>query len=81
MKTQALKLLVVVTVCLAIAGCAAPATVPPTATPIPPTPLAPEGLDVVRAWADTIYRGDVDAALSYFTDDGNYLLYYTAYGK
>lgn len=64
-----------------LAACAAPATAPPTATPLPPTPLAPEGMDVVQAWADAIYRGDVDAALSYFTDDGNYLLGYTAYGK
>lgn len=84
MKGPALKLLVVVTVCLAIAaGCAAPAAAPepPTATPIPPTPLAPEGMDVVRAWADALYSGDVDAALSYFTDDGSYVLFYQAHGK
>lgn len=62
--------------------------VPPTSTPVPPTPAtlpaeaaAPDQIAVVQAWADAIYSGDVDAALSYFTDDGNYLLYYTAYGK
>ena len=36
---------------------------------------------MVHAWADAIYSGDVDEALSYFTDDGQYLLYYTANGK
>ncbi len=77
MKGPSLKFLIIVTVCLAIAaGCATP-----VAAPEPPTPLAPEGMDVVRAWADAIYRGDVDAALSYFTDDGAYLLSYPARGK
>jgi len=77
-----------------LAACAMPAAVP-TATPVPPAPTpapptpapspteaaAPDPVAVVRAWGDAIYSGDVDAALSYFTDDGNYLLGYTAWGK
>lgn len=71
-----------------LAACAAPATapptptptpVPPTATPEPPTPTlvppaaaAPEQLAVIQAWADAIYRDNVDAALAQFTDDGSY---------
>lgn len=70
MKGPSLKLLVIVTVCLAIAaGCATPATVPPTATPIPPTPLAPEGMDVVQAWMEAISAGDVDASLALVSKD------------
>lgn len=72
-----------------LAACAAPAAAPapPADTPMPstdtPAPPAAESdpVAVVRAWGDAIYSGDVDAALSYFTDDGNYLLGYTAYEK
>lgn len=87
MKGQSLKLLVIVTVCLTIAaGCAAPAApeptpVPPEPTPTPVPPAAPDLLAVVQAWADAIDRDDVDAALSYFTDDGKYLVGEPAYGK
>ena len=58
-----------------LAACAAPAAaeatpVPPTDTPMPPadTPAPPaaksDPVSVVQAWADAIYSGDVDAALS-----------------
>ena len=51
-----------------------------------PTPLrrpqqSPIPSAVVQAWADAINSGDVDAALDLFTDDGKYLIGYTAYGK
>lgn len=76
--------LIVASVCLVIAaGCAAPTATPepPAPTPVPPAAAAPDQLAAVKAWADAIYRGDVDAALSYFTDDGKYLVGEPAYGK
>ncbi len=69
-------------------ACAARHTpAPPTDTPVPPadTPAPPaaesDPVAVVQAWVDAIYSGDVDAALSYFTDDGKYLMDYTANDK
>lgn len=89
-----LKVFSMVLIAALLAACAAPAaaptatTLPPSPTPLPPTPLPaptevppPDPIAVVQAWADAIYSGDADAALSYFTDDGNYLLGYTVYGK
>ncbi len=72
-----------------LVACEAPAAAPapPTDTPVPPTdtPVPPAAesnpVAVVKAWADAIYSGDVDAALSYFTDDGKYLIGYTANDK
>ena len=45
--------------------------VPPTATPIPPTPT-PDLIAPVKAWADAINRGDVDAALALITEDASW---------
>ncbi len=72
-----------------LAACAAPAAAPAPLvdTPVPPadTPMPPaaesDPVAVVQTWVDAIYSGDVDAALDLFTDDGNYLIHYTAYGK
>ncbi len=72
-----------------LVACEAPAAAPapPTDTPVPsadtPVPPAAESnpVAVIKAWADAIYSGDVDAALSYFTDDGKYLIGYTANDK
>ncbi len=69
-----------------LAACAAPAAAPaqPVDTPAPPaaTPVPPaaesDPVAAVQAWADAIYSGDVDAALDLFTDDGSYMIYYTA---
>jgi ketosteroid isomerase-like protein len=65
-----------------VAACAAPAAAPapPTDTPVPPAAES-DPVAVIKAWADAIYSSDVDAALSYFTDDGKYLVGYTADGK
>jgi CubicO group peptidase (beta-lactamase class C family) len=69
-----------------LAACAAPAAAP-TAIPAPPTdtPMPPaadsDPVAVVQAWVGAINSGDVDEALSYFTDDGRYLVHYTAYDK
>ncbi len=69
-----------------LAACAAPAAAPapPVDTPEPPadTPEPPaaesDPVAVVQAWADAMYRGDVDAALDLFTDDGSYMIGGTA---
>lgn len=56
------------------------APVEPTATPVPPTPVADPAAPI-KAWAEVLNRGDVDGALAAFTDDGKYLIDYTAYDK
>lgn len=69
-----------------LAACAAPAAAPAPLVDTPvlsaDTPAPPEAASdpvaIVQAWADAIYSGDVDAALDLFTDDGSYLIYYTA---
>lgn len=55
--------------------------VPPAPTPVPPEAAATDSFAIVQAWVDAIYSGDVDQALSYFTDDGKYQVHYNAYDK
>jgi 7,8-dihydropterin-6-yl-methyl-4-(beta-D-ribofuranosyl)aminobenzene 5'-phosphate synthase len=90
-----LCLAVLLCVCLlVVAGCAPAATpppAPPTAaspttappTPVPPTPtLAPDLIAPVKAWADGMNKGDLDAALAPFIDDVAWSgWYYQAGGK
>ena len=56
-----------------LAGCVSPAVAPPPSpTPAPPTPT-PDLIAPVKAWADAINKGDVDAALALITEDGTWL--------
>ena len=73
-----LRLAALVLVCmLVVAGCV-PATMvpPPSPTSAPPTPT-PDLIAPVKAWADAINKGDVDAALALITEDASWFGCYT----
>jgi ketosteroid isomerase-like protein len=58
---------------LVVAGCIpAPTLPPPSSTSAPPTPT-PDLIAPVKAWADAINKGDVDAALALIAEDGTWL--------
>ena len=68
-----LRLAALVLVCmLVVAGCVPATTVPPPSpTSAPPTPT-PDLIAPVKAWADAINKGDVDAALALITEDASW---------
>jgi ketosteroid isomerase-like protein len=79
-----LRLAALVLVCmLVVAGCVPATTLPPPSstsappTAVPPAPAlptpTPDLIAPVKAWADAINKGDVDAALALITEDATWL--------